>query len=259
MQSDKGNDSPRMTTGLQISLFFRSLALQASWNNQRMQNLGLLWNMLPWLRRQKRDVTRDRVFCRRYFGFFNTNPYLSNFLIGGLVRLEDDLASGCELQPGMVGTFRDSVGRALASLGDQLFWLGLRPTLVMIISLAGLLGKIHLVLALVCVFACGQLLLRWVSLREGYRLGLDIVDLLFDSRWHTWISIAKRSGMVLTGMVAGLYLAKVADFGTMDNHTLLWIGTILGIGMPVVLRKRYPGEILILGALILALILTFAI
>lgn len=259
MPSEPRNDGSRLSTRLQVHLFLRSLALQASWNNQRMQNLGLLWNMLPWLRHQKRAVNRDRVFCRRYFGFFNTNPYLANFLIGGLVRLEDDSASGVDIEPGMVGTFRDSVGRALASLGDQLFWLGLRPTLVMIISLAGLLGKIHLILAIVCIFAGGQLLLRWVSLREGYRLGLDIVDLLFDSRWHTWIGIAKRSGMVLTGMVAGLYLAKVADFGSVDNHTLLWIGTGLGIGLPVVLRKRFPGEILILVALILALILTFAI
>lgn len=259
MSPEIRKDTSRLTLGLQISLFLRSLALQASWNNQRMQNLGLLWNVLPWLRRQKRVVNRDRVFCRRYFGFFNTNPYLSNFLIGGLVRLEDDLAAGCDLEPGMVGTFRDSVGRALASLGDQLFWLGMRPTLVMVISLAGLLGRIHLVLAVVCIFACGQLLLRWVSLRHGYALGLDIVDLLFDSRWHTWIGIAKKSGMVLTGMVAGLYLAKVAEFGTMDNHTLLWIGTGLGIGLPVVLRKRFPGEILILAALFLALLLTFAI
>ena len=259
MSSEPGNGGLRLSKSLQRSLFFRSLTLQASWNNQRMQNLGLLWNMLPWLRRQPRAVNRDRVFCRRYFGFFNTNPYLANFLIGGLVRLEDDLAAGCDLQPGMVGTFRDSVGRALASLGDQLFWLGLRPTLVMVISLAGLLGKIHLVLAVVCIFASGQMLLRWLSLREGYRLGLDIVDLLYDSRWHTWISSAKRSGMVLTGMVAGLYLAKVADYGTVDNHTLLWIGTGLGIGLPLVLRKRFPGEILILAALVLALLLTFAI
>jgi hypothetical protein len=90
-------------------------------------------------------------------------------------------------------------------------------------------------------------------------LGLDIADLLFDSRWHTWIAVAKRSGMVLTGMVAGLYLAKVADFGTVDNHSLLWIGTGLGIGLPVILRKRLPGEILILAALVLALLLGFAI
>jgi PTS system mannose-specific IID component len=249
----------RMSRRLQWSLFLRSLSLQASWNHQRMQNLGLLWTVLPWLRRKPREVNRDRVFCRRYFGFFNTNPYLANFLLGGLVRLEEDRESGREVLPGMIATFRDSVGRALASLGDQLFWLGLRPTLVMVICFAGLLGHISCVLVVIGLFAVGQLLLRWVALRRGYDLGMDIVDLLFDRRWHQWIAGTKRAGMILTGMVAGLYLAQVTESGIVADRSLLWIGTVLGMGLPVVFRKRLPGELLILVALAMALLLTFAI
>jgi len=249
----------RLTRRLQAALFLRSLSLQGSWNPERMQNLGLLWCVLPWLSRQKRNVNLDRLFCRRYFGYFNTNPYLANFLIGGLVRLEEDLAADDPAGRERIGTFRDSLGRALASLGDQLFWLGLRPTLVMAICLAGLLGQVTVVLTLVGIFAAGQLLLRWFSLRQGYDLGMDIVDLLFDTRWHAWILRAKRAGMVLTGMVAGLYLAQVADSGVVDEHGLLWLGTLLGMGLPVILRKRLPGEILILVALVLAVLLTFAI
>jgi len=253
------SSAPRLDRLLQWSLFFRSLTLQASWNHQRMQNLGLLWTVLTWLRRNRGDLNRDRVFCRRYYGFFNTNPYLANFLIGGLVRFEDDRVAGREVPPGMIGTFRDSVGRALASLGDQLFWLGLRPTLIMAICLAGLLGHIFFVLAVIGVFAAGQFLLRWMALRKGYDLGMDIVDLLIDPRWHAWIAWTKRTGMILTGMVAGLYLAQVSEAGVVADPGLLWLGTGLGMGLPVVLRKRLPGELLILAALVLALILTFAI
>ena len=248
-----------MIRKLQWSIFLRSLALQGSWNHQRMQNLGLLWTVLPWLRMNRGDVNRDRIFCRRYYGYFNTNPYLANFLFGGLIRLEEDQDAGLELVPGMIGTFRDSVGRALASLGDQLFWLGLRPTLIMVICLAGLLGHISAVLVVVGLFTAGQLLLRWMALRKGYDLGMDIVDLLFDPRWHSWIGRMKRAGMVLTGMVAGLYLAQVAELGNSADRNLLWIGTVLGMGLPVVLRKRLPGELLIVAALFMALVLTFAI
>ncbi len=248
-----------MPRRLQLSLFLRSLTLQASWNHQRMQNLGLLWTVLPWLRRNRHDVNRDRVFCRRYYGFFNTNPYLANFLIGGLVRLEEDRNTGREVLPGVIGTFRDSVGRALASLGDQLFWLGLRPTLVMVICLAGLLGHTSSVLAVIGVFAVGQLVLRWTALRMGYDLGMDIVDLLINPRWHAWIARTKKAGMVLTGMVAGLYLAQVTEAGVVADRGLLWIGTALGMGLPVALRKRLPGELLILAAFVMALLLAFAI
>lgn len=244
---------------LQWSLWVRSLSLQGSWNHQRMQNLGLLWSVLPWLLRRRRDGNRDRVFCRQYFGYFNTNPYLANFLLGGLVRLEEDRANGLEVPAGMITTFQDSVGRALASLGDQLFWLGLRPTLVMVICLAGLMGHIWSVLLVIGIFAVCQLGFRWMAVRRGFDLGMDIVDLLFDPRWHTWIARTKISGMVLTGVVGGLYLAKVAEAGVVADRSMLWLGTVLGMGLPVLLRKRLPGELLIVTALILALLLTFAI
>ena len=249
----------RLARGLQWSLWLRSLSLQASWNHQRMQNLGLLWNVLPWLRRKKRQVNQDRLFFRRYYGFFNTNPYLANFLIGGLVRLEEDRSAGREVEPGFIGTFRDSVGRALASLGDQLFWLGLRPTLVMLICFSGLLGQISSILVILGIFSVSQLVLRWLALQRGYELGMDIVELLFDRRWHLWIARTKRAGMVLTGMVIGLYLAQVADTGVSPGRGMLWIGTGLGMGLPVILRKRLPGEVMILAALLMALMLTFAI
>lgn len=263
MNPDLTRKSPepavRMSRGLQWSLWLRSLSLQASWNHQRMQNLGLLWNVLPWLRRTKRHINRDRLFCRRYYGFFNTNPYLANFLIGGLIRLEEDLADRPAAESEFIGTFRDSVGRALASLGDQLFWLGIRPTLIMLICFSGLLGQVSSILIILGIFTAFQLVLRWLALQRGYELGMDIVDLLFDKRWHLWIARTKRAGMVLTGMVIGLYLAQVADTGVSPGRGMLWIGTGLGIGLPVVLRKRLPGEAMIPAALILALLLTFAI
>ena len=73
--------------GMHWRIFLASLGLQGSWNPQRMQNLGLLATLLGWLRGLPRDVERDSRFCRRYYDFFNTNPYLANYLIGGLLRL----------------------------------------------------------------------------------------------------------------------------------------------------------------------------
>ena len=86
---------------------------------------------MPWLRARDRDLERDRLFCRRYYEFFNTNPYLAGYLIGGLLRLETSSAKApAACRGARPQTFRDSLGRALASLGDQLFWLGLRPAAV---------------------------------------------------------------------------------------------------------------------------------
>lgn len=250
--------APRLSFGLQAGLFVRSLALQASWNPQRMQNLGLLATMLTWLRGRPRDVGRDRLFCRRYFDYFNTNPYLANYLVGGLVRLEDMRESGEPLPPKFAATFRDTVGRALASLGDQLFWLGLRPTLVMAVCLLGMGGHPLRVLGITGLFSLGMLVMRWRALGHGYRLGMDIIDLLNHPGWHRAIALAKRSGMVLTGMVAGSYLARVTDLQTAAAGSPLWVGIVVGMGLPLACRRRFPGEILILLALGVALVLDFA-
>lgn len=251
-------ERPYLGLGLQAGLFLRSLALQASWNPQRMQNLGLLTIMLTWLRPRKRDVGADRLFCRRYFDYFNTNPYLANYLVGGLVRLEDMREAGESLPPDFTATFRDTVGRALASLGDQLFWLGLRPALVMAVCLLGMGGHPLLVLGLTGACALAVMVLRWQALGRGYRLGMDIVDLLNHPGWHRSIALAKRMGMILTGMVAGSYLARVSGLETASGGSPLWVGIVVGMGLPLACRRRLPGEILVLLALGLALLLDFA-
>lgn len=253
------NPQKRMKLGLRLRVFLRTLVLQASWNSQRMQNLGLLSALLPFRRTQPENITEDRLFCRRYYEFFNTNPYFANYLIGGLLRLEHERAQGTKLPPGMTATYRDSLGRTFASLGDQLFWMGLRPALIMALCLMGLHGWQLGVLATVCIFALGQLWLRWWSLSRGFSLGLDIVHLLGSSHWHLAITWMGRAAMLLTGLVAGFFLARVSAVDLVAGKSLLWAGVALGVGLPLLVRKRLPGEGMMVVALILSLLLSFAI
>jgi PTS system mannose-specific IID component len=244
---------------LKLQIYIRSLALQASWNGQRMQNLGLLVTLLPWLRTQTRDINTDRVFCRRYYEYFNTNPYMANLIIGGLVRLEQEGALTGQDHSALARTFRDSLCRAFASLGDQLFWLGLRPGLTMAICLLGMWGHMGSVLVVVGVFALAQLVLRYWALGRSYSLGLDIVDLINHPHWHRAIAWTKRGSLALTGMVAAKYLVSLNSLDFVPGKGLLWAGVALGLGLPLVMRKRLPGEGLLGVALGLALLLAFAI
>lgn len=249
----------KMNLVLRFRVFLRTMVLQASWNSQRMQNLGLLSALLPFRRTQPQNITEDRVFCRRYYEFFNTNPYFANYVIGGLLRLEHERAAGTVLPPGMTATYRDSLGRTFASLGDQLFWLGLRPALIMAICLMGLHGWQNAILATVGLFALGQLWLRWWALGRGFNLGLDIVQLLRSPHWHKAIAWMGKASMLLTGLVAGFFLARVSAVDLVAGKSLLWAGVALGVGLPLLVRKRLPGEGLIAVALVLSLLLSFAI
>lgn len=242
-----------------LRIWLWSLGLQGSWNPQRMQNLGLLAVLVSWRRCGRPDPETDRLFCRRYYEFFNTNPYLANFLIGGLIRLEQERLAGSPVPSGLAQTYRDSLGRALASIGDQLFWMGLRPALALAICLLGLAGWWPAVLVLIALFAAGQLTLRWVSLSRGLALGMDLVDVLASPVWHRTVAIVRRVGMVLAGLLIGFYLVRLQDVAEAMDASLLVLGAMLGLGLPLVLRRRLSGEMLILVACVLAFALTFAI
>jgi mannose/fructose/N-acetylgalactosamine-specific phosphotransferase system component IID len=227
----------------------RCLMLQASWNDQRMQNLGLLAALAPWLRQQNLDRERLRRICRRYYGYFNTNPYLAGFVVGGLLRLERDRLAGQEVPDRLVSGFRDTLARACGSLGDQLFWLGLRPALTLLACLFAALGQWWVVLVLVAAMTAVQLQLRRWSLQQGFERGCDVVDVLADPRWHRLIAWTARAALVLTGLMAGCYFAGVlTPNGGVAPLRLAGI-VVVGLALPVLVRQKVAGEIQLLLAL----------
>jgi len=238
-------------------VFLRTLSLQGSWNTQRMQNLGLVYAMLPWLRRAELPVREARQFCRRHYEYFNTNPYYANLLVGGLLRLEEEnrRTDGAMLQ--IVRNFKDSLGRALASLGDQFVWLGLQPTLLVMASLAAASGSHWVPLALLSAFTLVQLSGRYLVLVWGYDLGLEIADRLASPKWHQAIWTAKRAGALFTGVLAGLYVARLDLLLRADGERSLLLATALALGLSMTARRRWPGESLLLLMLPLAVAMTY--
>jgi len=251
-----------LTAAMAWRVFGRCLMLQASWNQQRMQNLGLLAALAPWLRQQGLDREQLRRICRRYYGYFNTNPYLASFVVGGLLRLECDRLAGQEVPERLVTGFRDTLARACGSLGDQLFWLGLRPALMMLACLLAMAGRWELILALVVAFALAQLHLRRRALILGHGLGGDVVDVLSRPGWHRAIAWSGRSALFLTGLTAGFYLAGILELAPLVDASPL-AGTartvgaaLIGLAVPAVVRQKASGEVQFLLALALAGVLT---
>jgi len=241
-------DAPRPDTPVRLAapvarrVRWRSLTRQASWNDQRMQNLGLLVCLAPWLRRQALDRDERRRICRRYYGFFNTNPYLASFVIGGLLRLERDRAAGAIVPDRQVAAIRDTLARACGSLGDQVFWLGLRPTLMLVSCGLALVGRWELVLALLGVFTAAQLWLRGRGLALGFGGGPDVVDVLVRPVWHRTIGASRRAALVLTGLLVGVYFAGACAVWPALGAGRTFGVVVAGLGLPLLVRQKAPGE-----------------
>jgi len=104
---------------------WRLLAIQASWNYERMQGIGMAWASLPLLEPLRgSDPERYRAAVARASEFFNANPFLAGAAVGAAAREELDGAPGPQ-----VARLRTALCGPLGALGDQLFWLGTVPGL----------------------------------------------------------------------------------------------------------------------------------
>lgn len=249
MEASSTTDNRHLPAAVARRVFGRSLTLQASWNDQRMQNLGLLAALAPWLRRQGLDREQRRRICRRYYGYFNTNPYLASYVIGGLLRLESDRLAGQAISDRLVSGFRDTLARACGSLGDQLFWLGLRPALMVLACLLALVGRWETVLALVAAFTLAQFYLRWRALDLGFSRGCDVVDALARPAWHRAIAWTGRAALFLTGMTAGFYFAGILELAPPIGSGRVAAAVVVGFAAPALVRQKSSGEVQFLLAL----------
>ncbi len=107
-------------------MFVRSWFLQASWNPQGMQNLGLAYALYPALVRLYPEPAAQAKAVQRHLVFFNTHPYVAAAIVGGVVHHEQKIARG-EEAPERVTEFKAALMGPLAALGDGFFWLSLRP------------------------------------------------------------------------------------------------------------------------------------
>ena len=69
--------APQVSPWTLLRVFGRSLFLQASWNPQGMQNLGLAYALFPALKDLYPDPERQMAAVRRHLAFFNTQPCMA--------------------------------------------------------------------------------------------------------------------------------------------------------------------------------------
>lgn len=157
-------------------VFVRSLFLQASWNPQGMQNLGLAYALYPALKRLYPEPDKQSEAVRRHLVFFNTHPYVAAAIVGGVLYHEQLIARGDE-SPERVVKFKAALMGPLAALGDGFFWLSLKPAVgAFCAAMVPILGAWAAVLFLV-LYNAVHLTLR----ARLYWLGLSLGDSLVDA------------------------------------------------------------------------------
>ncbi len=206
---------PRLKPGLGASLFLRGLFIQGAWNYRGMQNLGMLWSMLPVARL---DPDRRREILARGETFYNGHPYLCGFVSGAGARLETE-GRGTEFSQ-----LKRAASGPLGAVGDRLFWYTLKPASGAVAGLGALLllaglhwaGLLMLIVA-VLGYNIPQLRVRLRALYSGYEDGLEIGRAIADLKVG---GLQKWSARLLPPL-AGFYVTAVLGAGL--AHLLGWL------------------------------------
>ncbi len=204
----------------------RSFLLQASWNFDRLQNLGFLYQLLPGLRHlYGRQLPPELL--ERYTTYFNTHPYLAPWVTGTVLRLEADRQGDAGAVVDGSG-FQQMVMAPYAAMGDALFWGAIRPLAAVIGLLLAIQGFLWAPLVLLLVYNLPHLLCRCGGLLIGFRQGVGAVETLQRLRLPD-IAIRVKSGTII---LLGVLCALLVESGCSQQGVAVGWGIML---LPLVL------------------------
>ena len=182
--------------------WLRLLAIQGTWNYERMLGVGMGYAAEPLLEDLKTvDPVRHTEAVVRSAEFFNCNPILAGLALGATARAEYDAVPGSQ-----IARLRTALCSPLGALGDQLFWAGLVPLLVGLALIGVVLGAgWWAVLGFLVVYNLSRIATGVWALRTGLESGMTVGNAIS----HSWISKAVER----VGPAAGFSVGAAIPLG----------------------------------------------
>lgn len=239
-------DDLRLPKSILGRVLIRSLFLQASWNFERLQSLGMLYVLAPALRFLYRGEALTAA-CRRQLEYFNTHPFMASPVIGTLLSLEEKNRRGEKSYLG-IEDFKRMAMAPYAAIGDGLFWGGIRPAAAAIALFFALRGSLWAPAVFLAFFNLPHLAFRTLGLLEGYRQGLGVVEVIQHRRLPDVAIRLKEGTVVLLGGLCAYFA-----FLTLRGESLP-----VGWGLCAVPAVLFAGRLAHRGVSTLLLVLTTA-
>ncbi|MEW4354555.1 PTS system mannose/fructose/sorbose family transporter subunit IID [Streptococcus pneumoniae] len=169
-----------MSEKLQLSVndrkkvWWRSQFLQASWNYERMQNLGWAYSLVPALKKLYTKKEDQVAALKRHMEFFNTHPYVAAPIIGVTLALEEERANGADIDDAAIQGVKIGMMGPLAGIGDPVFWFTVRPILGSLGASLALSGNIIGPLIFFVAWNLIRMSFLWYTQEIGYKAGSEI-------------------------------------------------------------------------------------
>ena len=201
-----------------IKIYIHSFYIQAAWNYENMQALGFTATMVPVLKRICKTKEERISFLRRHLEFFNAHPYFASYLIGASARLEEIKNPDTDEA---VRVVKKNLHGPLGSLGDQMFWSGLRPLAGAIGATLALQGSMWGPILFLLLYNLPHLFIRYWGLKCGYRLGAKVSQELVKPRYKKAIQAIQSIGALAVGVLISTQAVTLSRSGI--NRLILFL------------------------------------
>jgi len=197
----------RLSATVMTRVLLRSLLLQASWNFERLQSLGVAYVLAPALHQLYKDEDLALAYAR-HLEYFNTHPFLAGTVLGITLSLEETRSQGktCYLE---VKEFKNMIMAPYAAMGDAFFWGGVRPLAAAIALFFAFRGSLWAPVVFLLLFNLPHFWFRVVGLLRGYTLGLRAIDDIGRYHLPDLAIRCKEATVILLGALCA-YLCFIA-------------------------------------------------
>lgn len=247
-----------------FGIFLRSLFLQSMWNYERMQNVGFVFSIVPWLKHLYKKIDEEH-FCNRvryHLGFFNTHPYMANIIIGIIMKLEEKYLNN-EINEEEIGRTKTMLAGPLAAIGDRLIWSTWRVFCgIIAVCYFILFGKnfyinanfvVGILLFVLLYNLIGHLPIRILGIYWGYHYSKEIVDKLAKFGLQKIVSVVRTTGIILLCISSFIYSISAVD--NIQLVILFWFNIMAAM----ILSKKIDAIFIFLLLLTVNIIILFII
>lgn len=199
----------RLSRQTLMRVFLRSLLLQAAWNFERMQNLGFAYALVPAVNELYPEAAARDEAMRRHLEVFNTHPYMASIILGVVLKLEEDLASGALEGDTKIRSIKVGLLGSYGAIGDGLVWAGIKPLAMLLGVAAGIFVSPWAGLAVFLVaYNLAHLALRVGGFSVGYTRGIPGVLAVRDWNLPRWTKRVRTTALVILGGLAAWWVLR---------------------------------------------------
>ena len=202
-------------------MVWRSFNLQASFNYERMQAGGWLYSILPGLEKIHTNKEDLSISMQHNLEFFNTHPFLINFVMGIVLSLEQQKA---DIQT--IRAVRVAAMGPLGGIGDAIFWFTLVPITAGITANMAINGSLAGPILFLLIFNIVQFGLRFFLMNWSYKLGTTAIELL-TANAKEFTRSASMLGVFVVGALTSNYGATTINLTIANGEAPIVIQSIL--------------------------------